>query len=170
MARYAELAGARCHFSWDATPSLRMIFPGETAQHPLNLADPAALQMAEARCRDMVRRVIMSGHVSDWVSMMLREASDSMLTLVELAETLNLSARTLDRYLKKEQTSFRELTREARHARSLALLDDPTMTITQVAHELGYTDASNFTRAFRRDMGMTPADFRHQPERSPAEA
>jgi AraC-like DNA-binding protein len=33
------------------------------------------------------------------------------------------------------------------------------LSVTQVAYELGYRDASNFTRAFRREGGLSPSAF-----------
>ena len=33
--------------------------------------------------------------------------------------------------------------------------------LTEIAGRLGYTDASNFARAFRRETGVSPQSFRH---------
>ncbi|MFX4627876.1 AraC family transcriptional regulator, partial [Acinetobacter baumannii] len=76
--------------------------------------------------------------------------------------------RTLDRHLKTEHTSFRELARAARMARAMAMLDDTSLAITRIAYELGYSDAANFTRAMRRDAGMTPVEYRRQRARPTA--
>jgi AraC-like DNA-binding protein len=40
------------------------------------------------------------------------------------------------------------------------LLRDPARSIDEIAARLGYSDAANFTRAFRRWTGMTPRAFR----------
>jgi AraC-like DNA-binding protein len=40
------------------------------------------------------------------------------------------------------------------------LVHAPTIPISQVARMVGFTAHSDFTRAFRRDYGTTPADFR----------
>lgn len=160
-ARYAELMpGARCHFGWTARPGLRLVYPLEIAHFSPELADTAALRMAENRCRTLVRNVVSDRRVSAWVLMMLREAADSLLTLEELAHTLNLSPRTLDRYLVQENTGFRALRAQVHQERAQALLDNPVLSITQIAHELGYTDASNFSRAYQRLTGQTPSAWR----------
>jgi AraC-like DNA-binding protein len=158
--RYAELSEARCHFGWRGAPGLRMVLPASIAASPLALADPSALKMAELRCATLVRDAIAAGHVSDWVSMMFREASEGMPSLTELAHTLNLSPRTLDRYLRREGVGFRELAKRERHRKACALLDGGGHTVTQIAYELGYTDAANFTRAFRREGRLSPSDYR----------
>jgi AraC-like DNA-binding protein len=159
-ARYSELAEARCHFLWESAPCLRMSFPAEFMQQPLPFADPSALQMAERQCHELVKKVIIGNRVADWVLMMLRESDDGMPSLAELAQTLNLSTRTLDRYLKKQEVSFRVLQQQVIQEKSLKMLADNQLTITQIAYELGYSNTANFTRAFKQVMCMNPSDYR----------
>lgn len=159
-ARYAELVEARCRFGLEPGPGLRMRFPATMAARTLSLADPHSLKMAEARCQALVRNALAGGKVSDWVAMMLREASDGMPGIEQLAHTLHLSARTLDRYLKREGHGFRELLQQARQERACRLLGEARLSVTQIAHELGYTDAANFARAFRRRNALSPGDWR----------
>ncbi len=162
VALYSQLHEAQCHFMWESKPSLRMSFPIEIASRTLALADPAALHLAESRCRELVQGVMHDGKVSDWVRMMVREASDGAPTLAELAHMLNLSTRTLDRYLMKEGKGYRDLSGEIQHEKALALLAARSLTIAQIAYELGYTDSANFTRAFRRKAGMSPTQYQQQ--------
>ena len=159
-ARYAELVGARVHFGKEAAPGVRLRFAADFSACALALSDPASLRMAETRCNALVRKAVDGGKVSDWVRMMLRESGEGMPTLVELAHTLNLSPRTLDRYLVREGTGFRTLSRAARHARACALLESGDLGVTEIAYELGYSDAANFTRAFRREAGTSPSAYR----------
>jgi AraC-like DNA-binding protein len=56
---------------------------------------------------------------------------------------------------------------EVRFETALRLMSDPTLRVIDVAYELGYTDASNFTRAFRSWTGLTPLEFRRRRERKP---
>jgi len=158
--RFNELVEARCHFGWQSRPGLRIQLPAAIALRPLALADTGAVLMAEKRCSELIRSAVAEGRVGDWVRMMLREASDGWPSLTELAHTLNLSSRTLDRYLEKEGESFRNLSNRTRHEKALKLLDDERLTVTQVAYELGYTDMSNFARSFRREAGVAPGDYR----------
>jgi AraC-like DNA-binding protein len=160
IARYHELKEARCHFSWEVTPGIRLKLPAEIGQHALALADPYSLQMVENRCRDQIRHFMTNGKIVDWVSMMLRESSDGIATLSDLANLLNLSARTLDRYLKSEGVGFRQLSQKIRHERALEMLANPQLTATQIAYELGYSDLANFTRAFKAIAKVGPNEFR----------
>jgi len=159
--RYNELVEAHCHFAWQSRPGFRMQFPAAVALRTPALADIGAVQMAEKRCNELIRSAIAQGRVGSWVRMMLREASDGWPSLTELAQTLNLSSRTLDRYLEKEGESFRKLSNRTRHEKALEMLDDDGLTVTQIAYELGYTDVSNFARSFRREAGVAPGDYRN---------
>lgn len=154
-ARYDVLRLARCRFGVGGMAGLRIRFPIALLEAPLSLADAGALKEAESRCEATFRKVIASGQVAGWVRMMLREANGGLPSLEELAHTLNLSSRTLDRHLKAEGAGFRPLAAEVMVERAQALLAQG-LPVTTVALELGYTDASNFARAFRRATGGSP--------------
>lgn len=158
--RYAELRGARALFDDKMPPRVSMRFPASIAEQKLSLADESALKMAEARCREMVQRVVSRKDVAGWVRMMMSDAGYGLPSLGELAHTLNMSIRTLDRHLKRENTGYRELLHEARLKRAKAMLGESALSITAIAHELGYTDAANFARAFGKATGMSPTEYR----------
>ena len=160
LARYSAMHEAACHFEAEPTPGVRLRFPASIDRHPLAMADPDARSMAEARCQTLLRNAAAAGKVSDWVTMMLREASGGVPSLRELARILNVSPRTLDRYLGAEGHRFRALANDARNAHAVRLLRDTDLSITRIAIELGYSDAANFTRAFRRANGSSPGRFR----------
>lgn len=161
VSRYAELRELRPHFGWRARPGFVMEWPKEVAARKLALSDPIALKLAETRCGEMLDKVRNTGNVAGWVHMMLQEASGGPPTLTELARTLNLSARTLDRYLQREGESFREMQKRVQHTKACTLLQQEDLSVTQIAYELGYADPSNFARAFRRESGQSPSAWRH---------
>ncbi len=161
-ARYAELEGARVQFGWPDGVGIRMLMSASLMGRAPALADASALQLAEDRCRVLLHDAVSEGRVADWVRMMLREASGGLPSLEDLAHTLNLSARTLDRHLQREGSGFRALQQEILRERACALLEAGRLSVTQIALELGYTDAANFARAFKRDTGMSPREWQKQ--------
>jgi AraC-like DNA-binding protein len=78
-----------------------------------------------------------------------------------IAERLGISVRSLQRQLHEADLTYSRLIEQVRFDRSVRLLSDPTIKLADVAAELGYTDAANFTRAFRRWTGVSPSDFRN---------
>ena len=110
-----ELKGVRVRFEASALPcvSLRILEDPDALR--LNMADSHARRVAEHRCRSLVRKAADGGRFADWVAMTLREVADGLPSQEELAGQLNLSTRTLHRYLQREGTSFRELAGRIQH-------------------------------------------------------
>lgn len=78
----------------------------------------------------------------------------------EVAELCLIHRRTLSRRLRAEGTAFRRLSDEVRFEIACRLLLNPRMTFAQIARTLGFSEASAFTRAFRRWSGQTPTAWR----------
>ena len=77
-----------------------------------------------------------------------------------VAEAFGLKERTFRRRLTDAGVSFAELVEETRYRRSLDLLRNTDVSITELALELGYGYVENFTRAFRRRVGISPRKYR----------
>lgn len=163
VSRYRELRDVRTTFGAELVPGVRLRLLGDPRAHPLAMADAHARQVAEARCRALVQQVTGERQFADWVAMALREVSEALPTLAELAAILNLSPRTLNRYLEREGTSFRELAGRIQH--ELACERLATMSVTEAAYSLGFTDTSNFARAFRARAGCSPSEHRERVSR-----
>jgi AraC-like DNA-binding protein len=157
--RYRELAPARVHFD-DASPGLRMSIDAALLETPLAMANPRSMRAAEERCKAVLRTTSRHRRWRDWCRMMLAESQDCQPTLDQLAGFMNLSARTLARYLEAEGTSFRELALTVRTERACEMLADPDRTVTGIAYRLGYSDVASFVRSFRARTGLTPTAFR----------
>ncbi|MET0532513.1 MAG: helix-turn-helix transcriptional regulator [Microvirga sp.] len=77
-----------------------------------------------------------------------------------MASLLAMSRRTFDRRLKSRGISYKALANEIRFEVACRLLQDTEMSLSQIAAALGYSEASAFTRAFRRWSGRTPTAWR----------
>lgn len=51
-----------------------------------------------------------------------------------------------------------------RMERAKSLLQRPTPSVTQIGVQIGFREASSFTKAFRRFTGLTPTEFRRRRE------
>lgn len=78
----------------------------------------------------------------------------------QVAELLSMNRRTLNRHLNVLGTSFQKVADEIRFEIARQLLEDSAMEILQIALFLGYSNASAFTRSFRRWSSTTPANWR----------
>jgi len=76
------------------------------------------------------------------------------------AELCNTSRRSLQRKLGEMGTSYSEVLDHARFDVASRMLQDPDMKVLDVAHRLGYSDPTSFSRAFRRIAGISPRVYR----------
>ncbi|MES2261081.1 MAG: AraC family transcriptional regulator ligand-binding domain-containing protein [Pseudomonadota bacterium] len=166
-ARYRELAPAKVHFGASALPMMRLVMDAEQLDRPLQMADERARQLAEDRCAALLHSLRTRGSWKAWVGMMLSEAEDCQPKLEELAGILNISPRTLDRHLRKEDTTFRALSLRIRAERARAMLADGALPVSQIAYRLGYSDVANFSHAFHHAHGCSPSAWRAALARSP---
>ncbi len=88
--------------------------------------------------------------------------SQSVLPIDLGAEIAGVSPRTLRRWLRDEETSWRELVDGVRLDCAERLLQQSSPTIADISHEVGYSDPAHFTRAFHRWTGETPRDYRRR--------
>jgi AraC-like DNA-binding protein len=77
-----------------------------------------------------------------------------------VASALGLSVRTLRRRLCAEGKPYRSIVNDALAIVAKHQLRSTQRTIQEIAHELGFADASTFHRAFKRRTGMTPQAYR----------
>lgn len=85
-----------------------------------------------------------------------------------IAEAASMNPRTLQRRLAAAGLTYSQLVTETRTRLATEWLRSTAMPISEMAGSLGYTDASNFTRAFRRQAGISPLAFRQNCRRSVA--
>lgn len=125
---------------------------------PMALSNPVARRVAEAQCEQELRslQTVLSARAQ--VRRCLGAVREGRLPgLDEVARQLGWSSRTLRRRLASEGCRFQTLQEEVQHQRALVLLRRRALTLEDVAEALGYSDPSNFARAFRKWEGMAPA-------------
>ena len=77
-----------------------------------------------------------------------------------VARLVNLSERTLQRRLAEAGTTFQELRDRVRADIALKYLRQSSLQAAQVGEILGYSEPAAFTRAFKRQHGLTPSQAR----------
>lgn len=156
--RHALVFGRELRFN---AASDRLYFPREVCELPSLSADPALgeLVMAHARAliADLVEDESLAGRVRRALAARLPEA---LLSIDEVAESLSLSKRTLQRRLRDEGTSFDAIADALRRHLAERYLGEQRFSVQETAFLLGYSDVSAFHRAFSRWTGASPARFR----------
>ena len=92
----------------------------------------------------------------------IRRDYQSNLTLEEIADTVYLSPSYASRLFKKVQhCSVMEYLTKVRIEEAKRLLQNPTYLVDEISTRIGYSDASYFTKVFRRAEGVTPTQYRN---------
>lgn len=76
-----------------------------------------------------------------------------------IAKILGVSVRSFQRHLHQANLTYSQLIEQVRFEYSVQLLSDPTNKVADIAAELGYKDAGNFSRAFKRWTGISPKTY-----------
>jgi AraC-like DNA-binding protein len=76
-----------------------------------------------------------------------------------VSKRLNRSASTLQRQLQDEGLTYREVLESTRRTLAKEYLTDGKYSLAQIAYMLGFSDQSNFSRAFKRWTSKSPKQF-----------
>lgn len=134
--------------------------PADTLDDVCQFSDPLAYRLAIGELKHTLeqRRGVTS--ISEQVRILL-ETDPAQRSSQWVAYELSVSTSTLKRKLSAEGTTFRELQQSCLRDSAMRLLLTRTMSATQIALELGYSDLTNFSHAFKRWTGRSPSEFRH---------
>lgn len=178
----ADVSAVILHLSWPAPASMkghedvlvgRLSFdaslsfldvPDATLDEVCRFADPLAYRHAIADLeRSLARRG--GGRTVARAVKQLLDGDTRLRSSQSVAAELTMSASTLKRRLTDEGTSFREVRDSSLYERAILNLLDRSLSLTDVAADLGYSDLSNFSHAFKRWTGVAPSQFRQDQAR-----
>lgn len=142
---------------------LRGYLSANLLNRPSLAADPEALRVAQRECERQLKVQEQGGSLTQRVQQRLAACQGEYPGLEQMAATEHVSARTLIRRLQEEGTTYQQLLDTVREELACWLLLRTDLPVEAVAERLGYGDTSNFSRTFRRWVGMTPSEFRARP-------
>jgi len=155
-AAYAPLAG-RVRFGAERAA---LWIPDAMLDAPCATASASTFASAWKECEAEEQRQQARHTLAMRVARLLREGVLAAHSLAGVAAQLGLSARTLNRRLQAEYSSFKALMDAERRRRALWLLTQTERQVAEVAAAVGYTDGSNFRRSCQRWFGRSPRDLR----------
>ncbi|RZI86748.1 MAG: AraC family transcriptional regulator [Rubrivivax sp.] len=121
-------------------------------------ANPVTAAMCEQMCVSLMERRRARHGVGMLIRSYLQTAFGNQIPdLSRMAKLLCMSERTLKRRLQEEGTSFRQILLEVRSQLAQDMLAKGTMSMSEIARKLGFTDQSSFSQAYKRWHGMAPS-------------
>ena len=172
-----EVPSVTLHLSWSAPASLTdpsvavarsvdfdaptsyLQVPPDTLNAVCRFSDPVAYRLAIADLQRTLEARTESTLLSERVRRLMGEAAGQP-DRTWIADQLSMSTSTLKRRLAEESTTFRELAQSSLCGRATLRLMDQSLSVQQVAMDLGYSDLASFSHAFKRWTGRTPSEFR----------
>ena len=100
--------------------------------------------------------------LADFRAVIANKIGQGGLSANDAATLVSMSRATLARRLAKERTSISDELRRAKIAFAKDRLRSSRDSVDEIANALGYSDRSNFSRAFREAVGLRPQAFRSQ--------
>lgn len=141
------------------TPVIQLFFDATVLDAPMPNASPQSARLYEAMCAEhSIRR--MGGNMAWRVWPLIVKDPANPPNADQAAAQLCCSPRTLRRKLQSEGWQYQQIIDRVREIHARRGLSDPTLSVTQLAFQLGYCDHSGFLKAFRKWTGITPREFR----------
>ena len=155
---FYEMFGSSIEF--DAADN-RLCFETKLVNKPLTTANPNLARINDQTVIDYLARFDRASIAMQVRSRIIDQLPDGIPRQEHIAGSLNLSLRSLQRRLREEETSFKDLLENTRQTLARQYLRESHRSIGEITYLLGFSESSNFTRAFKRWTGMTPAEFRN---------
>ena len=160
---YEDFFGGTVRFE---QPSTRVVLSLRDLALPLRGADAALLALLDTQAERLLQEVaVVSEPVGVWRQALVGLIRSGRTSLADLAQSLQMSPRSLQRRLAEQGHSFQTLLSQTRQQLAEAYLRDANVELAEVALLLGYSEQSAFTRAFRQWSGQAPLQWRRQHSR-----
>lgn len=155
--RYEDYFGAPVEFDSD---EYKLVFERELLDYPCEQANPALADSIDAWMQDYLSSFEPDTLASKVRGLLAEKLHDGAFAQGEVASALAMSPRSLQRGLQKEGVSFKELLEKTRHDLAMKYIVEKELSLVEVCLLLGFSDQSNFTKAFKRWTGKTPNAYR----------
>jgi AraC-like DNA-binding protein len=174
-----DVSTVRLHTSWPApasttqhedalgrhlvfnAPMTFLYVPTEVLNEVCRFSDPVAYRHAIADLSKSLEHRIGPASYATKVRLSIEEGP-GLKTCQSVANELSISTSTLKRRLLNEGTTFREILESSLLERASLKLLDRSLSVSEIAVELGFSDLTNFSHAFKRWTGQSPSHFRQE--------
>ncbi|MFT6724212.1 MAG: AraC-like DNA-binding protein [Arenicella sp.] len=156
---YQQLFGSKVQFNRN-----RSVLSFDEASLDLSIAtaNPVARDIFRNECDRLLSRDTHRGMVSQRVQEVLLQSGTEFPTSVRVANQLHMSESTLQRRLAKEGYKFQQLLDQVRNKLADEYLTSTQLSINEISALLGFSDAANFRKSFKRWSNKTPIEVRNE--------
>lgn len=160
--RYVEVFGIAPEFDSEQN---EIVFEKSSLLIPMKAFNPETYKLLNSHLQFHLSKIGRSETTTEKVKRILHASFKYQFPDIDdVAGQLNLSSRTLQRKLSDEQTTFQNILLNAKFGIAKKLLEQGVLTISEISYTLGYSDLGNFSRSFKKHVGVSPQEYRDQYE------
>lgn len=150
----------RCAVRWGAARTA-LVFDAEQLERPFSHTSPVLSATLEQHAERLLAELSSSRTYATRVrEHLVASLQAGETSAASVARRLRASERTLRRRLQDEGVAFSDLLADVRRELAVRYLDEPGLSVDEIAFLLGFSTGSAFRRAFRRWTGATPSEHR----------
>ena len=140
-----------------------LVFKKSDLEKPFLTANNVMLDYLEPQLKERLAEAMTSESFTGVVQQKLYQAIPSgVFTIEDIAASLGISSRTLQRNLTAEGTKFNQELQNVQKILAFSYFKNPEMKTEDVSYLLGYSEVSSFSRAFKKWTGQTISEYRAQ--------
>jgi AraC-like DNA-binding protein len=141
-------------------PDNRLCFDSHLVNKSLMTGNPELARINDQTVVDYLARFDQSTITMKVRAQIIEQLPSGTPNQTSIADTLHMSLRGLQRKLKDEEVTFMTLLEDTRQKLAMQYLQEGHRSVGEIAYLLGFSEPGNFSRAFRRWTGYSPAEFR----------
>jgi AraC-like DNA-binding protein len=142
-------------------PETAMWLEADVVTAPLATANPELVRINDQIVTDYLAHLDRHDVTMQVRAKLIERLPSGQVTEEEIANSIHISQRSLQRRLKEQGLSFTQLLASTRSELGLQYVRDPQRSFNEIAFLLGFSEPGNFTRAFKRWHGKSPSEYRH---------
>lgn len=155
---YEKIFGIRPNFNQKVN---EFIFNEADLRIPMKAFNAETLQLLQSHFNESLKRMQNKETFAEKVkSVLLSSVQYQFPDIERVSEKLKISPRTLQRQLSNEETSFKIILQETKFDMAKQLLKQNNLSVSEVGYTLGYSDVGNFSRSFKKYVGVSPQEYK----------
>jgi len=127
---------------------------------PLAEADSSTAESCENACRQLLTQMEIEADLVSRICHMLLSTPGEFPRLEAIADRLSIGTRTLRRRLKTLGTSYQKILDDVKKQLAMEYLHTTTLSVQEISDLLGYSEVTNFRRAFVKWSNISPYQYR----------
>ncbi len=147
-----------CPISFGQKKNIIYVLP-EGLSAPIAFADEDAFQVCANQCEKLLQELKSEDTLADQIRRKLLNIPGEFPSLSDMSENMNISSRTFRRQLANEGMTYQQVVDNTRKDLAIQYLHHSNLRPKEIGYLLGYTNVSNFRRAFKAWTGKKLSEY-----------